>query len=118
MSEARLEQLTFGIEIEFILAHPPLSYNYGTPETADMMRNRYIREPLRAAGLRVDDQEHACQLPGQDPKQINEKWLITDDKSVVVTPADLEIANGTLPTAGSSWRWGRLSIQTSRLFRL
>ena len=93
MSELQLGPLTVGIEVEFILAHPPLGYTNGKLETAETMRNRYVHEPLRAAGLCVGDQERAEQ--NWKPTELNRKWLVTDDMSVVVTPADLEAANGT-----------------------
>ena len=85
MSNLSPQPLTFGLELEFILAHsePPFS--------DESQRNTCILQPLRAAGLRAIDSFHAYTSVDDGTGMLPyNAWRVDSDSSVAATDEDYE----------------------------
>ena len=92
---SKLQNFTFGVEIEFILAfeypYDDERYQY-EDEIEDEMHNVHIRKPLELAGLQVHINDVDVT---DDPELRYSKWTVKTDDTVKATQEDFDRINGT-----------------------
>ena len=101
--------LTFGVELEFILAYPRSC----SKKDLWAVRDTYIRQPLLAAGISVSDRTQSIKVA--KGKQKFDMWHVTDDKSVYTTEAQLKaidytFANGVRKGSDEKLRYSSVEV--------